>query len=814
MVILSSFFLSLYCFSLASHAADTLTHGQSIRDGQTLVSGGERFVLGFFSPGNSTKRYVGIWYFKVPIQTVFWVANRETPIPDSSGVLTIGDDGNLVILEYSKKTPIWSTNASAVSANSTALLSDAGNLILRDDATGNNLWESFDHPTDSFLPGMKLGLDGQTGQDRVYFSWKSPNDPAAGNFYKAAVLEGAPQVVLWNRSRRHWRSGQWNGETFAGVANKRPIYLFGFRLSYDNQNGNNYFSFTLFNNSDFARYRTRWDGVEEQFAWDAGKREWVVLWSQPTDPCEVYGRCGEYAICGLTGSELCTCLRGFVPKSAEEWSKGNWSGGCSRRTPLACEGNASDPTDEFYRVEGIKLPDYEDWVAVAYEDECKRRCSGNCTCRAYTYARGIGCLLWGRSLVDIIRFADGGSQLNVRLAAAELVEKKKLSKIIIVAIVLAGMVMISASCILWRYRRILKESWKIGREREISIDLPDEHEYGDRKGKGLKLPLFDYSSVALATDNFSDENKLGHGGFGPVYKGCLVGGQQIAVKRLDSGSGQGIIEFKNEVILFSNLQHRNLVRLLGGCIQGQEKMLMYEFMPNKSLDVFLFDLRKRVLLDWTKRFNIIKGLTRGLLYLHRDSRLRIIHRDLKAGNVLLDEEMNPKISDFGLARIFGVNQDQATTERVVGTYGYMSPEYAMEGLFSTKSDVYSFGVLLFEIVTGQKNSGFYDEDESLHLLGHVWKLWSEGKAAELADPSMRDSCLEHEVLRCIHLGLLSVQDLPCDRPDMSFIAMMLESETSIEQMPKQPMFATERSLGDRSPCFSANEVTLTQPTGR
>ncbi|XP_068644986.1 uncharacterized protein [Aristolochia californica] len=755
----------------------------------------------------------------VPIQTVVWVANRGTPISDSSGILTIADDGNLVILD-SKKTTLWSTNTSELSSNSTALLSDSGNLILRDDSSGNDLWESFDHPTDSFLPGMKLGLDGQTGLQKVFTSWKSPNDPAEGDFYKSADSDGAPQVVLWKGSRRHWRSGVWNGETFAGVANKRPIYLFGFRLSYDNQNGNDYFSFTLFNNSDFVRYRTRWDGVEEQFAWDERKEEWVLSWSQPTNVCEDYGRCGEYAICSSSSSAVCTCLKGFKPKSAEEWSKGNWKGGCSRRTPLACKGNSSDPgereTDGFYSVEGIKLPDYEDWVAVANEEECKQSCYSNCTCRAYTYANGIGCLLWGRNLLDIRHFPEGGSQLNVRLAASELAGKNRMPKIIVVTIALAALVVISASCILWRHRRKLKDSWRIGTEREISIDIPEELDLGDSKRKVTQLPLFDYSCVALATDNFSDENKLGQGGFGPVYKGCLEGGQEVAVKRLSSGSGQGIMEFRSEVILFANLQHRNLVRLLGCCIQGEEKMLLYELMPNKGLDAFLSDPRRQVQLDWTKRFNIIKGVSRGLLYLHRDSRLRIIHRDLKAGNVLLDEEMNPKISDFGLARIFDGDQHQARTNRVVGTYGYMSPEYAMEGIFSTKSDVYSFGVLLFEIVTGKKNSGFYNQDQSLHLLGHVWRLWSEDKATELVDPSIRDSCVRHEVLRCIHLGLLSVQDLPCDRPDMSFIDLMLESETSIGQMPKQPKFATARTLREINPeqspeCFSANEVTLTLP---
>ncbi|KAF2317358.1 hypothetical protein GH714_020708 [Hevea brasiliensis] len=228
-----------------------------------------------------------------------------------------------------------------------------------------------------------------------------------------------------------------------------------------------------------------------------------------------------------------------------------------------------------------------------------------------------------------------------------------------------------------------------------------------------EIAFFNLSTILAATNSFSPANKLGQGGFGVVYKGKLSNGKEVAVKRLSKDSGQGIDEFKNEVLLIAKLQHQNLVKLLGCCIQGEEPMLVYEYMPNKSLDSFLFNETRRSILDWRKRFDIIVGIARGILYIHQDSRLKIIHRDLKTSNILLDEEMNPKISDFGLARIFKGDQTHEKTNRIVGTFGYMSPEYVVFGKFSTKSDVFSFGIILLEIITGKRNNSFYQEDFSM-----------------------------------------------------------------------------------------------------
>ncbi|KAK3199397.1 hypothetical protein Dsin_022812 [Dipteronia sinensis] len=353
---------------------------------------------------------------------------------------------------------------------------------------------------------------------------------------------------------------------------------------------------------------------------------------------------------------------------------------------------------------------------------------------------------------------------------------------VVVAIVVATIVVVAGLLVsgYYMYKSRTKLIEKTESRREISQKTDDGNEE-------LELPMFELSTIANATDNFSLHNKLGEGGFGPVYKGTLTDGKEIAVKRLSKISGQGLNEFKNEVILIAKLQHRNLVKLLGCCIQEEEKMLIYEFMPNKSLDFFIFDQKRSKLLDWSKRFNIICGVARGLLYLHQDSRLRIIHRDMKASNVLLDQEMNPKISDFGLARTFGGDQTEGNTNRVVGTYGYMAPEYASDGLFSVKSDVFSFGILLLEIVSGKKNRGFYHPDHDLNLIGQAWQLWKEGNPLELIDSFFGESCNLSEAVRCIHISLLCVQQHPEDRPTMSAVGLMLGSENTLPE-PKSTWF--------------------------
>ncbi|CAN6168303.1 unnamed protein product [Urochloa humidicola] len=327
--------------------------------------------------------------------------------------------------------------------------------------------------------------------------------------------------------------------------------------------------------------------------------------------------------------------------------------------------------------------------------------------------------------------------------------------------------------------------------------------------ESIKSTLLSLSSLQVATNNFDESNKLGEGGFGSVYKGDLSG-QEVAVKRLSKGSGQGLEELRNELVLVAKLHHKNLVRLEGFCLEEGERLLVYEYMPNKSLDTVLFDPEEKRRLDWRKRFNVIEGVARGLQYLHEDSQKKIVHRDMKASNVLLDADMNPKIGDFGLARLFGQDQTRDVTNRIIGTFGYMSPEYVMRGQYSTKSDVFSFGILVIEIITGQRNTGHYFHEQNEDIISIVWRHWSEGTIAEMIDDSLGRNYSETEVLKCINIALLCLQQNPVDRPTMSDVMVMLNGDTTSSLPPAaRPTFFL-----DPSTAYSYASCTISYPSAR
>ncbi|KAL7612409.1 hypothetical protein Lser_V15G08620 [Lactuca serriola] len=808
-------------------AADTISANQTITDGDTIVSAGEIFEMGFFRPGTSNNRYVGIWYKMIPTRTVVWVANTATPLNDTSGVLRVSQ-GALQVLTGSNSV-IWSSNSSASDRGGdlVAQLLDNGNLVLRDQES--LIWQSFDYPVDTLLSGMKIGVDLITGRETYLRSWRSDDDPSpsAGQYVFRVDTNGYPQLFERQNMAPVSRFGPWNGVTFNGMPNLGENSIFTHRFVF-NEN-EIYYEYALVNDSLISRMHLSADGRIEDLIWVNRTQNWTVYSTASNiDACARYAICGPYGNCNINNAPACSCLEGFEPRRPEEWNLADWSSGCQRITPLA-GGNG----DGFRTLSGVKFPDTNRSVYNLNMtlDDCEATCKENISCTAYASLDirngGSGCLQWFDDLMDI-RVYEETQELHIRMPASELPSptspeygsgsgKKKPTIAIAVSASIGSFIvcLILALYVAWRKK---KRSRK--RRQVLMQACEDKYTNDEDRNKDTELSAFSLSMIAKSTNNFALDNKLGEGGFGPVYKGVFEDGREIAVKRLSATSSQGLDEFKNEVGCIAKLQHRNLVKLLGYCIQGDERMLIYEYMENKSLDFFIFDASRSIMLDWPLRFHIINGIARGLVYLHQDSRLRIVHRDLKAGNILLDKNMNPKISDFGLARKFSGYETEANTNRVVGTYGYISPEYAVHGLFSVKSDVYSFGVLVLEIVSGKKNRGFSQQDYNDTLIGHAWKLHKEGKSVELVSSSVRDSCVASQVLRAVHIGLLCVQHHAEDRPTMSSVVLMLGNENYLPP-PKQPaFFAEERfvteinSLSSAPTLDSINEVTVTLMNAR
>ncbi|KAK6264837.1 hypothetical protein SCA6_020271 [Theobroma cacao] len=527
-----------------------------------------------------------------------------------------------------------------------------------------------------------------------------------------------------------------------------------FDLREDRQRGTVYLYTDTYNQSVASNMVISSVGTLQWVHWERGQG-WIVGWEAQQNPCDVYGVCGSFGVCSPSESPICNCLRGFTPKSDEEWSKGNWTGGCMRRTNLSCEANTSSKptntrkTDRFWTMDRMKLPDLSEYLEID-DDLCQEWCLNNCSCMGYAIVYGIGCLVWTENIIDMQKFPFGGEEFFLRLAHTEFADERLKEKLIISlttisCIIILGILVYGIrrkrSTKLSKRKRIFKHFDLSGNETSSEIlpgnTMRSHLELEDRS----ELPMFDLNTILVATDNFSTTNKLGQGGFGPVYKGKLHDGKYVAVKRLSSSSGQGLEEFKNEVMLISKLQHRNLVRLFGYCIEKEERILIYELMANKSLDTFLFESPSKVHLN-----NYTKGQgTQGLLYTLKRSQY--------------------------------VPSNMRTYSTVA-----------------------------------------YHESSSLYAYpSRAWRLRSESKELDLLDEAMADSFSSSEVTRCIWIALLCVQDHAEHRPNMSAVVSMLSSEAELPR-PKQPTFTFQTGFysekSDSNHLLSACELTESVLEGR
>lgn len=420
--ILSLFFIPCFFFK-SSIAADTIAPNQSLLDnGTTLVSPKETFELGFFSPWNSSNRYVGIWFKKVPEQTVVWVANKNIPIADSSGILSITSSGDIIISRNQLNNIVWTVNSTSRTVSNPILkLLDNGNLVLKNGSTDDDnpdsyLWQSFDDPSDTLIPGMKLGWNLSTSQELYLTSWKSVQDPSPGDFTYRMNPEGLPSIVLRQGSNITFRSGPWDGVRFGGAPALHQNTVFKPIFVFDSENV--YYTFENTDDSIISRFVVNQSGLLEHLLWSHTQKQWIDIATMQSDGCDDYALCGNFGVCDLSKNPICACLNGFTPRLREDWARFVWSGGCHRSTPLNC----SRPTG-FRKFSKLKVPDTSNCQVnktTMNLEECEEDCLRNCSCVAYAWTKVTGCVLWFGDLLDIRIYGQGGQDLFVRMPLSEL----------------------------------------------------------------------------------------------------------------------------------------------------------------------------------------------------------------------------------------------------------------------------------------------------------------------------------------------------------------------------------------------------------
>ncbi|CAN0914746.1 G-type lectin S-receptor-like serine/threonine-protein kinase At2g19130 [Linum grandiflorum] len=788
---------SLICFNnlLPCHGIDRITATQSLTGDQTLVSAGRIFELGFFKPdGKPEEYYIGIWYKQVSPQTVIWVANKYRPVSDKfSSELKISDDGELALFDGRSTSPIWSTYMSSTRPSSSvnAVLLDQGNLVLlptngSSPILPNPLWQSFDEPSDTWVPGIKIGFNKITSREVFLTSWKNREDPAPGPF---SLKLGPNRSLEWNMNRNFFPP--------AGISGGRRIIELNSINNFvyvDNQNGS-YFTFSQYNRTQidkivdeesdgeiqqlysmdklrysnneslFSRYVVDVGGQIQLLLWLESTQQWLSIWRNPTSRCEISGYCGAYGICKDKSRPICQCLNGFVPKSQVDYSSEAFYGGCSRRSPLQCQ-----KPDWFSPYYNVGLSSNPEITSGGSSKDCEAACLRSCSCTAYSYSeRNRYCSHWYGVLINVQHDVPNGRTIFIKLAAASesLSSDKNKKRIMIGSLVGSIMLLVFVVFIILRWR-------KQKRNPEILME-------------GSLLVAFTHRDLKIATRNFSE--KLGEGGFGSVYKGMLPDSSIVAVKKLQSinfRQAENRKQFHAEVRTLGAIQHINLVGLRGFSSDNNTMMLVYDYMPNGSVSSHLFNIEDpSKILDWKTRYSIALGTARGLVYIHEKCRECIIHCDIKPDNVLLDSEFRPKVADFGMAKLFGREFSRVVTT-LRGTVGYLAPEWISGEAITAKTDVYSYGMVLFELVSGVRNS------QRHACIGQYFPVWvanvinEGGDVGELLDPRLQGNADVEELERVCRVAIWCIQDDESHRPTMSQVVYILEQviEVNIPPIPR------------------------------
>ncbi|CAN1231821.1 G-type lectin S-receptor-like serine/threonine-protein kinase At2g19130 [Linum perenne] len=726
-----------------------ITATQSLTGDQTLVSAGGVFELGFFNPGES-ESYIGIWYKQVSPRTVIWVANGDKPVRDRfSAKLKISDDGELALFHGRENYTTWSSPTYNASSSVKAVLLDQGNLVLlqTNGSSSSPLWQSFDEPGDTWVPGCKIGLNKVTGQE-VFLN--------SGAFY----LRFDSHLLL-----------EWY---FDEISTKLPIIE---NFNYVDNENERYITFSQYNRTQIDKIVVDAGGQIQLLIWAESTKQWMTVWKYTGPLCGINGYyCGAYGSCTEKSSPVCNCLKGFSYQYDESGISSyvfddpvvgsSYMEGCNRRYPLQCE-----KPDWFFPYYNVTLPDYPNITSAASSQDCKTTCLRSCSCNAYSYNEDKQCFHWYVMLYNLQLDIPNGETIYIKLAASEFSTyvNKKRNKIAIMigSVVGSSVLLVLVLFIIFRWRHHIMLS-------------PTNLMEGS-------LVVFTYRHLKIYTKNFSD--KLAEGGFGAVYKGTLPDSSVVAVKKLERINfriAENHEQFLAEVRTLGTIQHINLVGLRGFSSDKSTMMLVYDYMPNGSVASHLFKGNDDSnILDWKTRYSIALGTARGLAYLHENCRECIIHYDIKPENVFLDSEFRPKVADFGMEKLFGRDFNRVLTT-LKGTIGYLAPEWISGEAITAKADVYSYGMVLFELVSGMRNS-------QRHVcVGHYFPLWvanvinEGGNVAELLDPKLQGNADVEELERVCRVALWCIQNDQSHRPTMSHVVYFLEQvlEVNIPPVPR------------------------------
>nr|GMD11426.1 G-type lectin S-receptor-like serine/threonine-protein kinase At1g11410 [Ipomoea batatas] len=521
-IVLTMFLSFLVCLCSST---DTITFNHALKDGDLLISNDKSYALGFFTPGNSTsgKRYVGIWFQKLPEQMAVWVANRDNPVNGTSGILFIDSTGNLVIQDSKTNVSVWNTSLSFPPPTGikgySVQLQETGNLVLYHDHPDRRetQWQSLDYPTNTFLPHMKVGVDKKTGRNRVLTAWKSADDPGTGEYVVRMDPKGVPQAILYKASFPVWRLGPWNGVRWSGIPEMTPNIN---SYNYTDNDEEVTISCSTNDPSIYTVVMVNDSGTFSKIIWQQGNdgvMRWVGMRYFPNDDCDRYGHCGAFGVCDpyTPGNIDCRCLPGFKPKSSGDWSQGCWR----------IETEVCHKGEGFLKLENMKIPSTQ--IAEVNRaiglKECEELCLNNCSCTAYASANisdgGMGCIAWYGELIDMRELTYGGQDIYVRVSASDLDQLVKKSEehhgkrlIVLVILPIAAVTLVLYCLITTNIRE-----GKTAPSNITSLQLGkymEEARYAD-------VLTFDLNTIRAATNNFSIDNKLGEGGFGFVYKVTL-----------------------------------------------------------------------------------------------------------------------------------------------------------------------------------------------------------------------------------------------------------------------------------------------------